>query len=121
MVINNITKAVIVLKAAGMPNLRLFPGYNTVKEAGLKKYFTSLAAKAHQKINLIIVESEVLTAEDKIQADKAEEKNARLNKAQRVIKTQNEKLASDDKTISDQEKIIKELQADIEKLKADKK
>lgn len=118
MIINNKLKSVIVLKAAGMLNLRLFPGYNQVQENGIKKYFTSPAAKAHQKENLIIVESEKLTAEDRIQADKAKEKNDLLNRAQHTIKIQNEKVKKGDQIISDQAKIIKELQADMKRLKA---
>ena len=123
MIINNKTKAVIVLKAIGMPNLRLFPGYNTVEEEGLDKYFQSKAALAQQKDSLSVVKSEDVTTEEKKLADKAKVKNARLNKAQRVVKAQNETLAKNDKTISAQAKLledqaisIKELQAGIEKL-----
>ena len=125
MIINNKLKSVIVLKAAGMLNLRLFPGYNQVNENGIKKYFNNPAAKAHQKENLVVVKSEATTAEDKIQADKAKEKNDILNKAQRVIKIQNEKMDKGDRIISDQKdqlatqaEIIKQLQVDMEKLKA---
>jgi len=125
MIINNQKKAVIVLKAIGMPNLRLFPGYNQVDENGVEKYFTNSAAKAHQKINLMVVKSEALTAENKIQAEKAKEKNDHLNKAQRVIKSQNEKLEKDDRIIADQGDqlaeqagVIQQLQADMKKLKA---
>jgi len=125
MVINNQKKAVIVLKAIGMPSLRLFPGYNQVNENGIERYFNNLAAKAHQKRNLIVVKSEALTAENKIQAEKAKEKNDHLNKAQRVIKAQNEKMEKSDRIITDQgdqltgqAEIIKQLQADMEQLKA---
>lgn len=124
-IINNKLKAVVVLKAVGMPNLRLFPGYNTVNEKGIKNYFTNKAAIAHQKDNLLVVKTESVSAEDKIQADKAKEKNDQLNRAQRVIKLQNEKLEKGDRVIkeqqsqlTDQAEIIKQLQADMEKLKA---
>jgi len=135
-VINNKTKSVIVLKAIGMPNLRLFPGYNKVQETGIENYFKgNRAAQAHKKDNLAMVESDAMTAEDRIQAEKSEAKNAELNKAQRVIKVQNEKLVKDDKTISDQLSnlksqsnqlndqagIIKKLQADVKKLKKARK
>lgn len=123
MIINNKTKGVIVLKAIGMSNLRLFPGYNTVEEEGLDKYFQSKAAKAQQKTNLAVVKSDDVTTEEKKLADKAKQKNARLNKAQRVVKAQNETLAKNDKTISSQAKLledqaasIKELQATVKKL-----
>ena len=123
MIINNKTKAVIVLKAIGMPNLRLFPGYNTVEEEGLDKYFQSKAAMAQQKMNLSVVKSDEATVEEKKMADKAKEKNARLNKAQRVVKAQNETLVKNDKTITSQAKLIieqnnniKELQAGLERL-----
>ncbi|MCK5025061.1 MAG: hypothetical protein KAS15_00610 [Nanoarchaeota archaeon] len=118
MIINNQKKAVIVLKAIGMPNLRLFPGYNQVDENGVERYFTNPAAKAHQKVNLAVVKSEALTAENKIQAKKAKEKNDHLNKAQRVIKAQNEKLEKGDRIITDQAETIKQLLADVKKLKA---
>lgn len=125
MIINNKLKAVVVLKAVGMPNLRLFPGHNTVGESGIENYFTNKAAKAHQKNNLLVVKSESVSAEDKIQADKAKEKNDQLNRAQRVIKSQNEKMEKDDRVIQDQQSqltdqagIIKQLQADMKKLKA---
>lgn len=108
-----------------MLNLRLFPGYNQVNETGIKKYFDNPAAKAHQKENLVVVKSEAISAENQIQADKAKAKNDQLNRAQRVIKTQNERLEKGDRTISDQRdqlasqaEIIKQLQADMEKLKA---
>jgi len=114
MIINNKTKAVIVLKAVGMQNLRLFPGYNTVEEKGLDKYFQNKAALAHQKMNLDVVKTESITAEEKKLANKAKEKNARLNKAQRVVKAQNETLAKNDKTITAQEKELKEQAIDLE-------
>lgn len=114
MIINNKTKAVIVLKAIGLPNLRLFPGYNTVEEKGLDKYFQSKAALAQQKTNLAVVKSEDATTEEKKLADKAKEKNVRLNKAQRVVKAQNETLAKNDKTISAQEKKLKKQGVDLE-------
>ena len=116
MIINNKTEAVIVLKAVGLPNLRLFPGYNTVEEKGLEKYFTGVAAKAHQKKNLSVVKSDEVTTEEKKLADRAKVKNAKLNKAQRVVKAQNETLVKNDKTISDQAKLISDQGTAIEDL-----
>ena len=114
MIINNKTKGVIVLKAVGMQNLRLFPGFNTVEEEGLKGYFKGKAALAHQKRNLAVVKSDEVTAEEKKLADKAQKKNERLNKAQRVVKAQNEILVKNDKTISAQTNQLKEQSIDLD-------
>jgi len=127
MVINNTTKSVIVLKAMGMPNLRLFPGYNRVKEEGLEHYFhDNKAALAQKEKNLKVVELDAGDIEGRNQAKKAEEKNARLNKAQRVIKAQNEKIANADdtigkleSTISDQASKLVDLGVLIENMQAE--
>lgn len=113
-VMNN-TKRVIVLKAMSMPNLRLFPGPNYVEEEGFGKYFKNKAAKAMQNTDLQLTDK-VLSAEEKEAAAKAKKKNDELNKAQRVIKTQNETLVQNDQTISDQAKEIEKLQKQIAKL-----
>jgi hypothetical protein len=113
MIINNKTKAVIVLKAAEMPVLRLFPGHNTVEEKGLNKYFdNNAAAQGQREMNLSVVDSSGLTQEMKEQADKAKEKNDALNKAQRIIKKNKQDLAANQQTIDDQSAII-EQQAQI--------
>ncbi|RLB93614.1 MAG: hypothetical protein DRH26_03500 [Deltaproteobacteria bacterium] len=116
MIINNVTKGVIVLKAIGMPNLRLFPGHNTVEKKGFDEYFTNPAAKAHREKNLTMPRSGDITPDEQRQADKAQEKNAQLNKAQRVVKAQSKVLAKNDKTMSEQAAVIKELRARMEDL-----
>jgi len=124
MIVKNNSKAVIVLNAIGLPALRLFPGYNTVKENEIEKYFEgNPAATGHKKISLSIVDGGELTAEDKAMADKAEEKNELLNKAQRVIQANTKELSKNNKTIveqekliSDQSELIKTMQSKIEEI-----
>jgi len=124
MIVKNKAKAVIVLKAVGLPNLRLFPGHNTVDEKVIGKYFEdNPAALGHQKMYLTVIESGELNPEDKKEADAAKKKNEILNKAQRIVKAQKKTLSQNDITISgqaelikDQAKSIKELQKTMEKL-----
>lgn len=117
MIVKNNAKAVIVLKAIGLPNLRLFPGYNTVDEKEIGKYFEgNPAAKGQQKMYLSVVEGESINPEDKIEADKAKKKNELLNKAQRVVKAQKKSLAKNDETISTQSKLIEEQAESIKEL-----
>ena len=109
MIVKNNAKSVIVLKAIGLPALRLFPGYNTVDENEIGKYFEgNPAAKGQQKMYLSVIEGESLNPEDRIEADKAKKKNELLNKAQHIVKTQKKTLAKNDKTISEQSKLIEE-------------
>jgi len=108
MIIKNSSKAVVVLKGVGLPVLRLFPGYNTVKD-DIEKYLEgNPAARGHMGKSLSVVKDNELMAEEKIGADKAKEKNDLLNKAQRVIQANKEALSKNDKTISEQEKLITE-------------
>ncbi len=124
MIVKNNSKAVIVLKAVGLQPLRLFPGYNTVSENDIGKYFEgNPAAAGHKKMSLSVVEGSEMTAEDKVEADKAKEKNELLNKAQRVIQQNKKEMSKNNKTmaeqadlISEQGKIIEDLQAKMEKL-----
>jgi len=124
MIVKNNAKSVIVLKAVGLQALRLFPGYNTVDENDVAKYFEgNPAAAGHKKMSLSVVEGGELTTEDKAKADKAKEKNELLNKAQRVIQKNKKELSKNNKTISEQEKLIVEqgelikgMQAKIEEI-----
>jgi len=133
MIINNKTKAVIVLKAVEMPVLRLFPGHNTVEQKGLDKYFDgNPAAEGQRERNLSIVNPDGLTQEMKEKADKAKEKNDALNKANRIIKAAKKGLKINEQTIADQNSLIdqqagllreqaeamKIMKADIEDMKA---
>ena len=124
MIVKNDSKSVIVLKAVGLQNLRLFPGYNTVDQSKIEKYFEgNPAAAGHKKMSLSVVEGGELTADDKAKADKAKEKNELLNKAQRVIQKNKKELSKNNKTISDQDKLIveqgeliKDMQAKLEEI-----
>ena len=78
----NRSKSVIVVKACGLPTLRLFPGYNKVP-ADAKKYFTSPAAIGQLKENLDVVES--IPGDRKDEAEASFAKNIELNKAQRIV------------------------------------
>lgn len=116
-VIENTQKRVIVFKCVGMPTLRLFPGHNYVDEEGIDKYFDGRAAKALRSTCINMV-SRDLTPEEKSAAKHAKKKNDDLNRAQRVIKTQNETLAQNDQTINDQVKTIERQAKAIEDLKS---
>lgn len=106
MIILNKSKAVKVLKAIGLAPLRLFPGHNTVDEKVVPEYFKNAAAKGVQKECLSVVEGDLLSHEEKTQADKAKKKNDELNRAQKIIKASNEKLVKNDETISGQKSTI---------------
>lgn len=114
--IENKTKSVIVLKAIGKPNLRLFPGFNAVDGKSIADYFKSPAAQA-LKVEHLSFTKEV-NAEEGKEAQRAKEKNDQLNKAQKIITKQNRKLADSDKTIMDQQKIIEQLTARLDKLES---
>lgn len=117
MIVKNKAKAVIVLKAVGLPNLRLFPGHNTVDEKEIGKYFEgNPAALGQQKMNLSVIEGESLNPEDKKEADAAKKKNEILNRAQRIVKIQKKALDKNDKTISEQVKLIKDQAKSIKEL-----
>ena len=119
MIIKNDAISVIALKAAGMPILRLMPGYNTVDRDGFKKYFNgNPAAQGQQKINLSVVDGGELSPEDKEKADLAKEKNDRLNKAQKLIAKQNKAIKENEKNSNAKDNEIAELKAAIEELKS---
>ena len=88
--VKNNSKAVKVLKAVGLPPLRLFPGCNSVDKASLDKYFKNPAALGIRDEYLSIVQSPTQT--DLEQAEKAKAKNDELNKAKKVIQQQTAKL-----------------------------
>lgn len=117
MVIVNNSKAVKVLKAIGAPNLRLFPGHNSVANEVAGLYFDgNQAANALKKECLSIVDKDGISLEAREEAKKSAEKNERLNKAQRTIKKNNENLAKNAETIESQANTIKDLTARLEKL-----
>lgn len=118
MIIKNNSKHTIVLKAVGLNPLRLFPGYNTVKNEGVEEYFKTEVAKANQKAYLSVVDGKDLSTDDMKAAKAAKKKNDELNKAQRVVRKQNEKLAKNDDTIkkqTDEIEGLKKLVADLQK------
>lgn len=72
---------VVVLKAFGQPNLRLFPGHNKIPNGlDLDSYFDSIVAKAHLEKNLTVIDHEGIPSDSKAQAIAAMEKNATLNR-----------------------------------------
>lgn len=114
---------VIVFKAHGMPNLRIFPGHNTVNEEGFKNYFEdNKAAQAQQKDYLSAVEPSGLSSDEKIIADRAKTKNDDLNKVRRINAENEKRLEASDTTVKEQAKIIKsqgkKLEDQDEQLKA---
>lgn len=121
-VLKSTAKSVIVLKAYGLPVLRIFPGHNNVKKENLESYFKNDAAKGQRKIHLSVVGDSDLNFEDKAQAAAAKKKNDILNKAQVTIKAQtanitkkNDQIASQDAVIADLKKKLESLEAKISK------
>lgn len=108
--LQNTTKSVKVLKANGMPILRVIPGFNYVdiKEDELKKYAKTEVNKAVIKESIKLIDVE-LDEEESAEAKKALETNKKLNKAQRVIDKQNKQILEKDESNSEQAKVIKEL------------
>lgn len=122
--LKNKTKSVKVLKAWGMPTLRVLPGYNYVEltKEELKKYSETKVNKAMIKESIEFVDF-ALTGKDADQAKNALEINEKLNKAQKVIDKQNKQILEKDKEndsqssmIKEQGDLIKELMKKIEKL-----
>jgi len=115
-VIENKSKSVKVLKASGMPALRLFPGFNYVDVKNPKGYLNgNPAAKAlfdGDDACLKAVESDVLTPAQEKEAQRAKEKNDDLNRAQRVIKQQKSIIDKSKDEIKAQAKTIEE-QSDV--------
>jgi hypothetical protein len=126
-VIKNKKEKVIVLKALGNPDLRLFPGHNNVDVENweeLKPYVSSKAAKGllngytrvipgfqgeppqKKKIDsaLEVVGLENLDSEEKTEAAAAQEKNDILNKSALTIKKQNEQILRQNEDVRDLEK-----------------
>lgn len=108
MIINNTSKSVKVLKAVGLPALRLFPGHNECKDDDARAYLSNDAAKGMVKECLFIVDGGNLDLEEKEQIEKARKKNAELNKAKRIVQKQETIIKKNESVMSDQEKIIKE-------------
>jgi septal ring factor EnvC (AmiA/AmiB activator) len=127
--LQNTTEAVKVLKANGMPTLRVIPGFNYVdiEPATFGKYLLSEVNKSIVKESIVLIDFE-LVDEDKEEAEKALATNKKLNKAQKVIDKQNKQILEKDKdndtlskNIKDQDKKIEMLMKEIEKLKKGKK
>ena len=55
MIVKNDSKAVIVLKAIGLPALRLFPGYNTVDQNDIEKYFFAVMSNPIDVMERVII------------------------------------------------------------------
>lgn len=125
MIVKNESKHVIALKAVGMPQLRLFPGYNEVKKEDFEKYFEgNPAAKGQAKLYLTVVNDD-LSPEDKEKAKAAKAKNDELNKAQKIIAKQTKELEKHARSDGEKDKEIEALKKKIEALenvsKKDKK
>lgn len=117
MIIYNKSKAVKVLKAVGLPVLRLFPGNNTVDEGTIKGYFEgNPAAEGVRKECLKVVGDESLSGIEKREADSAKEKNDALNKSQRIIKQKDDKIGSQDKVMKEQSELIAKMMEKISEL-----
>lgn len=125
MIITNTTKSVKVLKALGLPNLRLFPGPNKVDRENISDYFKgNIAAQSLQKDGTLIeVNEDGLSTDEKTIADRSKEKNDELNKAQKMIQLSQEKILKKESKIEEQKnkldeqmKIIKEQGDRIDKL-----
>ena len=105
MIIRNDSKSVKVLKAAGLPALRLFPGHNTVNANTIRKYFkNNPAADNMRKECLVKLEDSDISPAEKMAADEAKAKNDELNKAQKdanLIKEQSAKIEKQGAQIKD--------------------
>lgn len=126
--LENTTKSVKVLKATGMPTLRVIPGFNYVdlSEDEMKEYTKSDVNRAVIKESIKLVDIE-LSEDDKAEAKKALELNKKLNKAQKVIKKQNDQILKKDddnnilvKKVEEQASLIEEMMKKIEKLEKKK-
>lgn len=114
-IINNKTAHVIVLKAMGLPNLRIFPGHNSVKEKDLEAYTDgNAAAKSQLENNITRVDDSGITHEMRIEAEAAKEKNEMLNKSAVALKAANKKIDKSEKVITDQAKQLDEQSEKIE-------
>lgn len=110
--LENITKAVRVLKASGKKTLRIMPGFNYVD---IEK--DELAAYSRTPVNKSMIEESIrlvgrdakLSKEDDAAAKSSFEKNEKLNKAQKIIQKQNEQILKKDQANDDQANVIKEL------------
>lgn len=127
--LQNTTASVKVLKARGMKTLRVIPGFNYVDldEEEMKEYAKSSINKAMIKEYIKVVNIE-LSEEDDEQAKAALETNKKLNKAQRIIDSQNKQILEKDKDNDDQARMIKEqgdliaeMRKEINKIKEKKK
>lgn len=123
--IENKTKAVHVLKAWGYKDLRIIPGMNEVplEKEDLDRMMSSKAiqGKFDEKF-LVMVRETDLTGEQLEQAKEARKKNDKLNQAKQVIgkkapsqKANNQKLLDQEKTISEKDKQIKDLEKKLAK------
>lgn len=116
LIINNKSTCVIVLKAMSLPNLRLFPGHNSVEEKDFAGYVdNNPAAKALVEENLGVVDSDGVTHEMRIEAEAAKEKNEMLNKSAKALKAAENKIDKSDKTIIRQLKQLDKQAEQIEK------
>lgn len=119
-IIENKKKCVIVLKAVGQPDLRLFPGYNKIgvkSEKDLEPYLNSKVAKAVFKESLKF-SSDELDSDDMAQAQEAKKKNDALNKSAFIIKKQELELAKKDNELDGKNEKLATYQKEIDELKS---
>lgn len=129
--LRNTTKSVKVLKALGMPTLRIIPGFNYIDatDEDIKKYAKTEVNKAMIKESIKFIDSDINLSSDEVaEAKAALATNEKLNKAQKVIDKQNKQILEKDKVADDQSSLIKEqgdiiakLMARLDKLEAKKK
>jgi hypothetical protein len=80
MIVRNNSKAVIVLKARGHKPLRLLPGFNETGTLNIDAYFKgNKAAQAHAKKYLTNHSKKDLDTGELEAAEKAKEKNDKMN------------------------------------------
>lgn len=123
MIVHSKAKQVIVLKAIGLPSLRIFPGHNEVNREEFPRYFeNNQAALAQRKENFSLVENTGELSDDQKKLAKiAKEKNTELNKAQKIVKKSKKQLAEKDGVIANQSEMINEQNELIKSLKVQMK
>ena len=109
----NKTKKVIVVKSYGRLTMRLFPGYNRVKD-DVQEYFTTPAAAAYLDECLAVTKD--VPEDRKVEADASFDKNKALNKAQRVINIRNPDVKASSEVLALREKVA-DLETKLKKRK----
>lgn len=115
--INSSAKKVIVFKAIGQNPLRIFPGHNSIdveKKDDLAPYMmgNDAAQAAYKKHCSVVDPSEV----NKEEAERALEKNKKLNKAYKQLAAANKKLLEANTDKKDMQAQINDLTKQIKAL-----